>query len=248
MKTRKSLLNHLALVSLIALASGANLTQTASASVVITDWTTAGFADASSDSFNYTVQNANSALVMGIYVDTSSAPSSVTFGDVAPDHFFTNDRVTLAYWLNPATGNGTLKVEGITGPHLLVGAYELGNVNLNATITTSTGSSITTPTDNEFVLSFTGNNGTNTHATGASIIDTAVFSINDNDFGGVTGGGSIGGGAGLAGLAGSQDVNWSPNTAAISSVSFQAVPEPSSFALLAGCFGMTWLMLRRRQG
>jgi len=25
------------------------------------------------------------------------------------------------------------------------------------------------------------------------------------------------------------------------------VPEPSSFALLAGCFGLTWVMLRRRR-
>ena len=28
--------------------------------------------------------------------------------------------------------------------------------------------------------------------------------------------------------------------------SVSAVPEPSSFALLAGCFGLTWVMLRRR--
>jgi hypothetical protein len=27
---------------------------------------------------------------------------------------------------------------------------------------------------------------------------------------------------------------------------FTIVPEPSSFALLAGCFGLTWVMLRRR--
>jgi hypothetical protein len=32
-------------------------------------------------------------------------------------------------------------------------------------------------------------------------------------------------------------------------IAFQGtvVPEPSSFALLAGCFGMTWVMLRRRR-
>lgn len=28
--------------------------------------------------------------------------------------------------------------------------------------------------------------------------------------------------------------------------SFTAVPEPSAFALLAGCFGMAWVMVRRR--
>jgi hypothetical protein len=32
----------------------------------------------------------------------------------------------------------------------------------------------------------------------------------------------------------------------LSSLTVDAVPEPSSFALLAGCFGLTWVMLRRR--
>jgi len=29
-------------------------------------------------------------------------------------------------------------------------------------------------------------------------------------------------------------------------ITFDVVPEPSSFALLAGMFGLTWVMLRRR--
>jgi hypothetical protein len=32
----------------------------------------------------------------------------------------------------------------------------------------------------------------------------------------------------------------------ISGMEITVVPEPSSFALLAGCFGLTWVMLRRR--
>ena len=32
----------------------------------------------------------------------------------------------------------------------------------------------------------------------------------------------------------------------LSEVRFAAVPEPSAFALLAGCFGLSWVMVRRR--
>jgi hypothetical protein len=35
--------------------------------------------------------------------------------------------------------------------------------------------------------------------------------------------------------------------ASIGEVQFFAIPEPSSYALLAGCFGLTWVMLRRRR-
>ena len=37
-----------------------------------------------------------------------------------------------------------------------------------------------------------------------------------------------------------------PSSAMIDNVSLTAVPEPSSFALLAGCFGLAWIMVRRR--
>ncbi|PXA05359.1 hypothetical protein DDZ13_00395 [Coraliomargarita sinensis] len=36
------------------------------------------------------------------------------------------------------------------------------------------------------------------------------------------------------------------NTKLVMGGAFEAVPEPSSFALLAGMFGLTWVMLRRR--
>jgi hypothetical protein len=36
------------------------------------------------------------------------------------------------------------------------------------------------------------------------------------------------------------------DVAALAQIEFYAVPEPSSFALIAGMFGLTWVMLRRR--
>lgn len=37
------------------------------------------------------------------------------------------------------------------------------------------------------------------------------------------------------------------NQYGLSGVVISAIPEPSSYALLAGCFGLTWVMLRRRR-
>ena len=37
------------------------------------------------------------------------------------------------------------------------------------------------------------------------------------------------------------------NEGTLDNVVLTAVPEPSSYALLAGCFGLTWVMLRRRR-
>jgi hypothetical protein len=39
---------------------------------------------------------------------------------------------------------------------------------------------------------------------------------------------------------------YSDDVESAASVAFNAVPEPSSFALIAGCFGLAWVMLRRR--
>ncbi len=206
--------------------------------------TTGVYADASAQTFSYTVQNANSMLVIGFYTDSLDTPTELTFGGVAANDFITDGRTALAYWKNPDTGSGTFVASGITTGAFLPGAYELAGVDLNATVTSSIGTTITTPTDNEFVVSYAGRNiNTAPVPTGTSIIDSNLFAINT----GTSAKGSLGGGTGIAGLAGSQDVSWSTNTndQGRLNYSFQAVPEPSALML---CALGTLLLLRRRRG
>jgi hypothetical protein len=187
-------------------------------------------------------------LVIGFYTDFQNGPSGVTFGGIAPDNFLVGSRMGIAYWANPDTGAGAFAVSGINGDQaFLAGVYELAGVDLNATVTgTSNNAStdtITTPTANEFVISYAASNSTTAITAGASSIIGLDFGINSPN--GATN--YLAGGTGLAGAAGSQDVTWDNEDRGSLNYSFQAVvPEPSSFALLAGCFGLTWVMLRRR--
>lgn len=241
--------------SLAALTLSAAFLSPLSAAVVVTNSASGFLNNAATDSpFSHTVQNSNSVLVIGFYIDTDTDVTSVSFGGVAASNFFeagANSRTYLAYWNNPATGSGDLTLGGTFsgggGVDLLVGAYELAGVDMGATVTSSVGTTITTPTDNEFVISFAGRNGNGDITPGASsIIDTNLFtldSIDISDAGGSGGGGSVGGGAGLAGLTGSQNVSWSTNDG-VASYSFQAIPEPS--AALLGGLGALMLLRRRR--
>ena len=198
--------------------------------------------------FSYTVQNTDSVLVIGFYTDFQNGPSGVTFGGIAPDNFLVGSRMGIAYWANPDTGAGAFAVSGINGAQaFLAGVYELAGVDLDAVVTgTSNGTStntITTPTANEFVISYAASNNTAAITTGASSIIGLDIGIQPPT-GTITA--YLAGGTGLAGAAGAQDVTWDNEDRGSLNYSFQAVPEPSSFALLAGCFGLTWVMVRRR--
>jgi hypothetical protein len=205
--------------------------------------------------FSYTVQNTDSVLVIGFYTDFQNGPSGVTFGGVAADGSLQFNRMLIAYWKNPTTGSGDFSFTGIDATRpILAGAYELSGVDLDAVVTgTSNNAStntITTPTANEFVISYAASNNANAITAGAS----SIINSNTFGFGGILNvpedpstTNYLAGGTGLAGAAGSQDVTWDNEDRGSLNYSFQAVvPEPSSFALLAGCFGLTWVMLRRR--
>jgi len=204
------------------------------------------------DQLNYTVQNANSTLVIGFYIDVNYSPGTVQFGGVTADGVIQDGRVSLAYWHDLPTGAGTLTYGATNQNTLLAGAFELSGVDQSATVTSSAGNlingnttgSIVTPTDNEFVISFAARNTDYANPilpdTGSIITSsTTIHTAGD-------GGGTLVGGNGLAGLAGSQDIVWDQDVRdGFTAYSFQAIPEPSSFALLG--LGLGALLMSRRR-
>jgi len=106
---------------------------------------------------------------------------------------------------------------------------------------TSNAVSLTTTADNSFVVAAHANNGAGAQSTAQSPL-TALLNGDA---------GSASGGSGYATIASSgttQNYSFTGSTSrpVTLAVEFTAVPEPSSYALIAGCFGLTWVMLRRR--
>jgi len=204
--------------------------------------------------FSYTVVGADSMLVVGLYNDNNGTPTGASFGGVAADGSLQFNRMLIAYWKNPTTGSGDFSFTGIDANRpILAGAYELSGVDLDAVVTgTSNNAStntITTPTANEFVISYAASNSASAiTANTSSIIDSNTFG-----FGGILNlpedpstTNYLAGGTGLAGAAGSQDVTWDNEDRGSLNYSFQAVvPEPSSAALI-GLAGLALVLRRRR--
>jgi hypothetical protein len=203
--------------------------------------------------FSYTVVGADSMLVVGLYNDNNGTPTGASFGGVAADGSLQFNRMLIAYWKNPTTGSGDFSFSGIDATRpILAGAYELSGVDLDAVVTgTSNNAStntITTPTANEFVISYAASNS----ATAITANTSSIINSNTFGFGGILNvpetpstTNYLAGGTGLAGAAGSQDVTWDNEDRGSLTYSFQAVPEPSS-AALTGLAGLA-LMLRRRR-
>ena len=205
--------------------------------------------------FSYEVQETDSMLVFGFYNDEATDPTGASFGGVTADGFLAGSRMGIAYWKNPTVGSGDFTFTGISGAHVLLGGvFELANVDLDETPTgtfvpkNTDPNEITTVTANEFVVSFAGRNGDSTITPGVdSIIDSDLFSIGGfvNPPDGTSTTNALGGGTGLAGAAGLQEVTWDNEDRGSLTYSFQAIPEPSSTALIV--LGGLALILRRRR-
>ena len=164
-----------------------------------------------SPTFNYNLQGSGNVLVFGTYID-AAAPvySNILFDGNAPTGTIQTGRSLLAYYYNPDSSvdiGFTTSQGNVNGGYYL---YELSNVNTSvlADLSSTTGS-ITTTTDNRFVVDFVGNNFTDGHglvpAAGSVITSTTI-----TNFAGALGGGAIGSGTGVAGLAGAQTLGWIP--------------------------------------
>lgn len=245
---------------LLALVLGAAFAQTASADITVTAATGAAFVLPTFDvSIAYDVVNPNSVLVIGFYVDSGSASfSSVSFGGQAPDGAFTADRAKLFFFKNPttdaanfiATSGGTQA--GSNNGYFL---WELAGVDLTAPVISATATSntgtITTTAANSFVTDlFTFNNS----GTGSmpDAISDIVFRA-EVDANSALGGGYVAAGDFTAATPGTYNLGWAPTGGGFQygeiALAFApaAIPEPGTYALLAGLAAMGGVMIRRRR-
>jgi len=119
------------------------------------------------------LDDSTTVLVVGMYGDNAPVANgftAVTFGGVPPTGFINNTantRAAMAYWINPNTAAGQTLSFTYTSPQQgYYWAYQLSNVDTNAPVATSgaqilfsTSTSLTTLTNNSFVISvFAANN------------------------------------------------------------------------------------------
>jgi autotransporter-associated beta strand protein len=186
------------------------IVEPASAVIIVSGTGTSGLDTTSlSGSFTYNLQGGGNALVMGTYIDAATpTASNVLFDGVAPNGFIQTGRGFLAYYYNPdASVNISFNVaQGSTAANGGYYLYELSNVDTSvlADLSSTTGS-ITTTTDNRFIVDFAGNNN---GATLAPVVGSKITSFTATNFNGGGGGGALGSGTGLAGPAGAQMLGW----------------------------------------
>ena len=202
----------------------------ASAVVIVSGTSTATFTTVGnlSPSFTYNLQGSGNTLVLATYVDAANPVySNVLFDGNGPNGFIQTLRSLLAYYYNPDPSvniSFTVSEGNVTSGYYL---YELSNVNtsiaadLASTALTNTPSntgSITTTSDNRFIVDFVGNNN-NVGTTLAPAAGSKITSYSVLDWNGGGGGASIGTGTGLAGLAGVQTLGWTGGAALTGEVS-----------------------------
>jgi hypothetical protein len=230
----------------------AALVSTASAAITITQVSPATSQTVSKAlDMSFDVINASSWLVVGVYGD-SGTPGFNTpdFGGVAPTASYFDSRVAVFIFANPSTASALdFSITTTSANGLGAVAYEVAGADLTlATVAVSNStSSVTTTADNEFLFSFAGRNSPAEPTLDAASILTLDRSIPD-DLEGVekiTGDGSLTAASGAAGTAGAQNLAWINANDGLITLSFDAVPEPSTTALL-GLGGLA-LILRRRK-
>lgn len=178
--------------------------------------------------------------------------SSITYGGTSIEFAMTsallagdNNRGMFTYYLdNPAAGDLVVtfsgSTNGIGGSLFAVSGTKDGTAGIGAT--DNTGAALTT-TANGSLLIAAGIRNDNTTTTSGLTISAPYTGVFDQPVGSSVGGS----GYYVAGASGEEvSYSFTPGADFSGSVEFVAVPEPSSFALLAGMFGLTWVMLRRR--
>ncbi|MEM0964597.1 MAG: PEP-CTERM sorting domain-containing protein [Verrucomicrobiota bacterium] len=209
---------------------------------------------AGSISIDYTPTAVGNVLVAMTYSDGSAA-TNFTFGGVAAAGSITESRGTMAYFETTGTSLITVSADsGATSGGIYL--YELSGVDLSAGVVSSVSdipagtASITTTKPNSLLISFaSANPGTPPPAPNASSV---ITSVDATQMPGGSSGGDMVAGSALVSSAATYNVSWdfgqnpSNSSRSILTYSFAPVPEPSSFALLAGLTMLGWVVVRRR--
>jgi hypothetical protein len=210
-------------------------------------------------SIPYQVQNPNSVVVFGAYIDAGGgALTSLGFGtgagDQAANAIITQDRSSLTYFLNPSTGAG-LSFNGATGAANGSSAgyaiWELAGVDLAALVSSASGANnslqITTTSANSFITDMLGVNdfGITNVEPDADAVQSEISQVFV-----VPGGGQLAAGQATVGSAGTYNLGWlveggSGNYGELAFAFAPVVPEPATFGLTL-IAGMALVACRRR--
>jgi hypothetical protein len=186
------------------------------------------------------LDDSTTVLVAGLYGDNSSTFTSVTFGGVPPTGFMNvqsvgTTRSSLAYWINPDTTAGQSLVVSYTSPNPgYYWVYQLSNVNTNApvvtsgpTMTNASTTSVTTLTNNSFVISYYSVNNAATPNTVNSLTPNPPLIQTGTTRGDAAAGASMASATNTAATAGLEVISWNalnpPGTAnqGVGAIAFQ---------------------------
>jgi hypothetical protein len=243
-KSIKTTISLAAMGTLVLAASSAN------AAVIVTQavgWTD-GNNITTSESIAFDVVNANSILVATLYIDGTANITSVLFGGAAPDATVQDDRTFSFLFLNPSTASSlSLDFIKVDTGGVAAALYEISGAatTLSSITTVTAANSIDTSTADELIVSFAGENGNARSVAVASIFTDEDLQMGNGGVGAVRGGGSLASASGTAPGIGTHNISWGSGDEGRIAYAFEAVPEPTTTALLG--LGGFALILRRRK-